>query len=488
MTRREHPFAPLRCHSHLVVLAIVLAAGITFRVRAYGDPRLSVSTPDTDAFIRASQLPLLSWDFFTSNRPPTIALLYKLLEPRQGYEIANISDPAATGPVDKTLQPGLDRVVLAQMALSIFAWSSLAIAAARRLSHPLVRVLALSLILAFGFSPPLAEWDSVLMSESISFSLFALLLALTLEAAAALAGHGDRPTAGTRALLAAWLAALALWVFSRDSNAYVLPLTVVMIVAVLIPGKLRRHLPSRDLAAAALVVAGLFAFHNLTLYASDRWINPFLNNLIYNVLRDENRIRFFQDRGMPLTVEVLSFRDSRGNEAGFLALPYFMEWVRDRGATTYTLFLINHWHWAVSTVLHNLEALFSENMQPYFHLTPQNLPGWSEPWGNMLHISSSAPILLDPLLTLALVLVAMRRGSRGATICWSSIWLLLSEFVLLFVSYHGDSLGVIRHVLVAVVPLRLSTWILPLALLDTSLMAIPGATMPVPIQNSATEL
>jgi hypothetical protein len=93
-----------------------------------------------------------------------------------------------------------------------------------------------------------------------------------------------------------------------------------------------------------------------------------------------------------------------------------------------------------------------------------------EALGNMLHMTSSGPLLLGGVLTAALVLAAAAsRSARGAAVAWVFIWLLLNELVLLFVSYHGDTLGVIRHVLVAVVPLRLSAWILPPFFLDLAL-------------------
>ncbi len=458
---------------HLVALALLVATAILLRVGSYGDPRLSIATSDTNDIIESSHLPLLSWQFLTSNRTATIALLYKILEPGSGYALVQIGQPAFSDPTVKAYQPGLDRIVVAQMVLAILAWSALAMVTARHLNNRVLKVVGAALILGFGFSPALAEWDSVLMSEPVSLSLFALLLALTLELAVRIANLQGRPDTGTRVVVGIWLVILVLWVFARDSNAYVLPVTIVMILLVLSRRSLRRRLPSPYLLGLAVLLAGLFVFHNATLRASDRWINPFLNNLIYKILPEENRLAFFNALGMPTTEEVLAFRTSRGNESGFLALPDFMAWVRTRGYPSYARFLLAHPRWAVNFLMRNLGFLFSENFQPYYREQPGNYPVWFKPIGEMLHPTSSAPVLMDALATLGLLVLAWRLGGRALAIGWFFLWLLLGEFLMLFVAFCGDSLGVIRHALVAIVPLRLSLWVLPLFGMDFALRKEP---------------
>lgn len=457
----------LREKLHIIVIATIIGLAVLFRISTFGDPRLSIATLDTYAFIRSSKLPILSLDFFTSNRPATIALVYKLLEPDSGYDLIQISRPAISGTTHKAFQSGLDRVVLTQRALAILSWCTLAIVVSRQLNNPFIKVLGVLLILAFAFSPQLADWDSVLMSESIALSLFALVIALTLELAIRLAKEGYSLHLSTRILIVVWLGVMILWIFSRDSNVYVLPVTIAFIVPLTLLPRFRRQLHTRVLLGICTALTALFLIHNLTLYKSDRWVNPFLNNMIYNVFPHEDRLAFFEKHGMPVSDELLAFRTSRGNERGFFALEDFMEWVISRGSSTYVLFLIDNPRWTLATLVWKAEFLFSENIQSYFRETPDNIPFRFKPFGDMLHPTSSSIIALDIFLTVSVLAAAIKRHEQTSlALGWMFVWLLVGEFVLLFVSYHGDSLGVIRHALVAVVPLRLSTWLLTVFVLD----------------------
>jgi hypothetical protein len=56
---------------------------------------------------------------------------------------------------------------------------------------------------------------------------------------------------------------------------------------------------------------------------------------------------------------------------------------------------------------------------------------------------------------------------RGILIVFSLFF--VGELGMLFVSIHGDALGLIRHALVSVMPLRLNLWLLAVWLLDTNL-------------------
>src|SRR5919198_5526248 len=117
-------------------------------------PRL---TPDTIEYQRIAALPL-SPDFFSELKPWAVPLLYKLLP-----GTAAVSVPVA------------------QLLISIAAWLVLAFAFGRCFTGRRLRLLATALVLAFSCSPLVAQWDGVLLSESLSLSLLALVLACALE-------------------------------------------------------------------------------------------------------------------------------------------------------------------------------------------------------------------------------------------------------------------------------------------------------------------
>jgi len=448
-------------------LASLIALAVLVRFLAFGDLQLSIANADTPNFIESSQISLLTWDFLTSNRPPTIALFFKILAPSSGYEIVHMSEHAISGTTDLVLNPGLHRVVIAQAAISMLCWLALAVVVARHLVNPVLKILAVLMIALFVLSPQLSDWDRVLMSESLSFSLFALLLALTIEMSIRIAQGNNPLRTQTKMLGGLWLLTLLLWVFTRDSNAYLLPITIVMIVLPMLMPKVRRHIATRTLTLLFIVLGLLFVIHNATLNQSDRWVNPFLNNLIRNVLSDQDRVAFFESRGMPVSEGILALQTSRGNERGFYEFPGFMEWVYERGPSTYTLFLLSNPGWTLSTFASNVDYLFSENTQPYFHTPSSSGLLWISAIGDILHPMAGSTLLISVLLTLAYLATAVsQRDPKILALSWTFVWMLLTVLAMFFISFHGDALALIRHTLVAVLPMRLSIWLLSIFLAD----------------------
>ena len=162
----------------IIILVIILLFAI-FRVRSYQDS-LSIGTSDSLSYITSSRLPLMSWDIFTANRPFSMNLFYKLLEPESEYQLDFIAYAWLGTTADRQYQPGLDRVVLAQSLVSIVGWSMLAWVVSKNIRVFTIQLLSVLFILAFSYSPQLAEWDGVLMSESLSISIFAILLSATI--------------------------------------------------------------------------------------------------------------------------------------------------------------------------------------------------------------------------------------------------------------------------------------------------------------------
>lgn len=470
----------LRSRWHIMAIGLVIVAATAFRLRGYGDLNLSVATDDTAALVETAGYPLSSARFFISTRSVTTSLLYKLLEPKDGYELTAVSRPAESGPTDRTAQRGGDRIAIAQTILSIIAWCALAISAARRVRNPFLKAGMAAVVLAFAFTPQLAEWDSILITESISFSLYALLLAGTLEVSARMGEDGRRVGMGTWALVLGWFAVLMLWVFTRDSNAYSIPVTLVLTALVLVLPSARKRLPARALVGVSALVLVLFVGQSRLLFASDRWVNPYLNNLIHRIMPDGNRLAYFVVRGMPHTGDIMAFATSRGNEVGLRQIKPLMDWVLALGPKTYVSYLISHPQWTLLTLTDNLQFLFSENRQPFF-LGP--LAGYRSDWtadiGTGLHMLSSGASLISCILTAALLAAIWRRRLVSMYgLAWTAAWQLFVSLVILVVSFYGDSLGVVRHAMGAVEPLRLSAWMLSIFLAD---VAIAGSKPAEPL-------
>src|SRR5271157_863140 len=164
-----------------ITILALLAVGIWFRVSFYGDLRLSIGMNDTESYINSASAPLFSWQLFAGQRLFTTNLIYKLADNPQGCKLAKISYPTKGSVRD--IQPCFDKIALLQNLLSIFSWCYLAWTASRWLKNPFTKITSVILILAFAYTPQIAEWDSVLSSESLSVSLFVFAFALLQEIA-----------------------------------------------------------------------------------------------------------------------------------------------------------------------------------------------------------------------------------------------------------------------------------------------------------------
>ncbi len=105
---------------------------------------------------------------------------------------------------------------------------------------------------------------------------------------------------------------------------------------------------------------------------------------------------------------------------------------------------------------------------------------WISTIGDILHPIARSTMLVISLLTLAyLAAVALSRDPKSLALGWTFIWMLLAALAMFFVSFHGDSLAWIRHTLVAVLPLRLSVWLLSLFLADQVIVLVRIRSVPM---------
>ena len=388
-----------------------------------------------------------------------------------GTSWTNLSSPAESIRIERTLQPGLDRIVVGQMWLAILSWSTLAVVMARRVKNPFLKILVVALILGFAYSPNLADWDSILLSESIALSLFALMVAATLELAPRLLEERKLVKLATVGTIIVWALTMVFWVFSRDTNSYILLVMLAPIAGLLLFPRTRQVFNFRLMLFIALFLSGLFTFQNRTLAASDRWVNPFFNNMLYNVFPYPERVAYFEQQGMLITEEVLAFRDGPPNQDGFWEIPYLMDWVYAEGYSTYSRFLITHPTYTVQKVFGNFPLVFLENEQPFFPADFDHTPRWFYYVGNLLHPLSGSVMLIVVLLTGMLGWRVWSHLSKHDVGIVGIFAILVSGlFTMLAVSILGDGLSIIRHAMVAVVPFRLFMWLLVMLVVDRLLL------------------
>ncbi|MGZ6316406.1 MAG: hypothetical protein ACXWNQ_04030 [Anaerolineales bacterium] len=433
------------------ILGIILVGGL-IRVFAYGDLRLSIGNGETRSYISSSISPLFSWQSFAGKRLFTTNLIYKLANNLRVCKLMAISYPAGGLQVAPALQPCFGNIALLQNLLGIFGWCYLAWVTSRWLIHFPARVGVVLLILFFGFTPQIAEWDTILSPESFSLTLFIILIALLQDIVfrfLRLGSLSDRRR--NNMLIGVWLLTFALWVLIRDVHLYAIPVTLGLI-AVLLFSKDVRH--AKAVPAAMGILAALFVLGYTSAQASMRATHyPLVHSFEDYILPFPARVAFFQRFGMP---------DATA--------PGYQHWLDQNGTRTYTAFLISHPGFVVSTLWANLYDFRAEFTQPYFKPADKANRAGILLLAEIIHPETLAVYLVDVLCIIALF-VGGWTGRRTALLGWAWLgaWVFACSAITLLASFFGDANGFRRHLLPSVEPFRLLMWLLLLACLDALL-------------------
>ena len=434
------------------------------RIICYGPMNDSVAVQDTESYFAAAQMDPFSLKFFEQQRSPTYPLLIKISNPTLEHELIQLSEPYFGTESRLAVQPGTETLVRNQTVISILCWAAAAILIASSFNGWFAKALAALFVLGCGFVPQIADWDSILSSESVSISLFVLMIGLLAKVIPD--GKDDN--------FFSWIAAVFLffvsffWIFTRDTNAYFIIVEALLLIITGILYWVRRKGQRVSAILCGFLLIGIFFFHQGTFRESERWMLPLLNNMTENVFPYEQRVEFFVEREMPTDGDVLSLTGS-AEYNNIYQNEKFIHWARRFGLQSYQEFLLSMPLWSVLQVYNNLDSFFEENRQPFFYGSKEQRPHWAEKPGNLMHPLSAAVILIDLLL---LVLVLRKAVKSGAPSDIRAFWMLLILFLggglLMSLSYLGEVRSIWRHVLGGVLALRIALWLAITALFSTS--------------------
>jgi len=439
-----------------IVLLCLMISGIWLRTFIYGDLNLSIGNMDTASYIESSKAPAFSMESFSGRRLFTTNLLYKVANDPQGCPLQVVSDPAEGKEGDRAVQPCFDTIVLLQNWLSIFGWCLLAWTTARWITNPLYKILVVILILAFGFTPQIAERDSVLAPESLSISLFSIIIAL-LQEITLLTTSADQNTPFRKSgfLIPLWFLIFVLWVFIRDVHLYAFVVTVVLILPLLFIQKFRKPFYIPAVLVFSII---LFIFGNITSHNSTRWQPSITHAFTDYIDPHPARVEFFHKLGMP--------RDRSSQE--------YEVWFQDKALGAYSRFLISHPGFLISTIF---EASYFKSgfIQPYFRTPEVMYRKTLLVIGEALHPETYAVYVIDFLLLTAICYTAVKsRQPKTYGMAWLAIWLFLYLAISLLLSFFGDTNGTGRHIFPSVEGFRLFGWIYLVVMIDLAASRIPN--------------
>ena len=446
-----------------LIILIIFAIGIYFRATWYGDLRLSIANAETDSYINSSRASIFSWKIFAGQRLFTTNLIYKMANDSENCPITSYGKPGIGEEDDREIQPCFDRIALLQNFLAMFGWCFLGWMLARHLKNPFIKVVAATFVMLFGFTPQIAEWDSVLSPEALSLSMFAIVLGIALELAFRVAkSKTPLKTKTEKFLLAVLVATFLLWAFVRDVHLYAIPITLVLITPLFFIKSFRQ---AKALIATFIILLIFFMVGYISArdsYRATRY--PLMNSLDAYIWPYPARVEFFRNYGMP-DMEGPTYFDS----------PKYQAWADENAAKAYAIFLVSHPRFVITTLWENMDLLTGDYAQPYFFTNEVKNRDFMLVIGEMVNPESGVVYLLTLVLVIVLFIQTLsKRVPNLSAWTWLAVWVYGIAAATLFISYFGDTAGLRRHILPSVEMFRLFLIIFLMPFLDLSLTEKTG--------------
>ncbi len=176
-----------------------------------------------------------------------------------------------------------DSVALAQFLIGLGCWSLLTVAVFASTGNRIVGLIGAMVVLMFSQLPEIAGVYRVVMTESLSFSLF---VGMCGAAIFFIKSHN-----GKWIVLAAVLASL--YALLRDAEAYLTFFLGILVLLIALGFAIRRKTNRRiaivSIAASVMMIASFFV-SNTTADLSQRWLFNFYDDLWVRVLPSHQRI------------------------------------------------------------------------------------------------------------------------------------------------------------------------------------------------------
>jgi hypothetical protein len=390
---------------------------------------------DTSTYVQTAMQPITSSSFWIGERSFTLPLVYKILH----IDLNNFTQANRLRAVDTF-----------QTWLSIISWTALALALALSLRQPWLSGLAFALTLFFSLNLEISIWDSLLLSESVSFSLFALLLAGWI-------GMGLLPSKWQAGLmgwifLAATIVITILYSFTRDTNLYfvVAGAGVLLLVSFFMRGFAAI---SRKYAYAYTVFAlALFIFQTATVQVGNRWEIHIYDHLALRILPNLQMRQYYIDSGLPVTPDLMAITNMLGYQYhDYLDFDPRMApvraWIQASGRATFLNYMLSHpsqtFLEPIQQISHLVNGSNLEYRYPRYALQP--VPPSISQLNEQFYSHQASVLWLTGVLILIGLFLDWRNPETHRPLWWVLAAIALSIYPLMLIVWNGNPLEIERH-------------------------------------------
>jgi hypothetical protein len=401
---------------------------------------------DSRSYVETADLPLTAPEFWMGQRPFTLPLLYKLLDVHL---------------VDDWNHTVMRRISFVQIWLSIGCWTILAGVLALKTRQRWLKPVAFGIMLLFGLNLEVGIWDRLMLSESLSFSLFALLIAVWLL-------WGGFPEkvhwVGKSLFVAALILLTVLYSFLRDTHVYFL----LVAAAVMGLGVVSKKIGAgwRKYYWVYILSIVILAFlQNLSLVAGKRWEVPAYNSLAKWILPNERARDFFVQRGLPVSeklmqisqMSVVQYTERIQHDP---ELAPAKQWIEQNWRSVYVGYLLANLGDSLAAPIREIPTLLDAGAlryhSPIFPARPFS--------DDMLWVTRLVYVRSPWIEGLAAILLVIGcavywfQKAPGNSVGWVLSVLIVSIYPLMFLVWHADPAEPQRHALQIGIQFRLAGW------------------------------
>lgn len=381
---------------------------------------------DSKLYAAVAAKPLTSSAFWLGVRPPFIPLAMKIVGSSTGF-------------------------VVTQSIIAITAWTFLAWTTRRMLPPGWRRLLAWFAILGFASTLPIVLWNRSILSESLSLSIVALIVASLLWVSLQITWPRVAATTGL----------CLCFVAARDAQAWTVGfLSMVAGVYALVVLRRNRYLAIR-VGTLAVCLLTLFAFAEWGAVSSGRSKQDIADVFYVRIFPYPNRVAWFAQHGMPQegAVNALAALISPSPQGAAKVVepppgdPSFRSlehWMADSAEHGYILWLFTHPSYALFEPISRPEQAYNFANGDLAYYAPSN----------ERNVSSLTDALWPPLVWLILT-----ASFAMACAMWSRAWrtppwrvgalLIVVGVIAMLVSWQGDGQEVTRHTVEGFAQVRL---------------------------------
>lgn len=387
-------------------------------------------------------------------RPVTLPIFYQLV----GYTLQNYSDQAEMEKVGRT-----------QLGISIISWALLAFSFSLLMNKYALRFLTFMIIIMMGASINITMWDRLMLSDSLSTSLFALLLAYMICISMIWRNKTSLKLWLQIILVIFCIVIALLYSFTRDPNAYFLGSLGLLMMFGILFRSIRKH----PLIAGYMVIMfsffTIFGFQNYLVINSFRDVSSLQHVFVYRFIPDKDRLAFLLDNGMPydqrfssytnLNLKELQLQLSIDDPSGLL-----MTWIENHGKPVLLKYMISHPTYIFITPLTDLQAMINGNVAGYrkpLSSTPFRLSLLSDFFYPRMTI---LPYLFIAFFGISLFLLFVNKTSNLLLILVLVLYITAIPFLMLV--WNSDTNDIPRHSLQAAIQLRQASWVCFLLLIE----------------------